>query len=81
MKFCPCCKSTLPDDSPFEDFKKCRKCEKWKPLTEFGKRKDAPDGKHPRCKICYSKDKVVYHAKRKNEEYFKKLMEENPPTD
>lgn len=32
--------------------KTCRKCDALKPVTDFGRRKAAPDGMHPWCNPC-----------------------------
>ena len=36
--------------------KKCKKCNIEKPLTEFHKKTDGPDGLHPYCKMCVNGD-------------------------
>lgn len=36
--------------------KQCSKCQKYKPVSEFGKRSDRPDGLVSACKECLRKD-------------------------
>jgi hypothetical protein len=47
--------------------KKCKKCDKLKPLSEFWNRKKEKDGKSSNCKICASN-----HSKK---EYYEKYKE------
>lgn len=35
--------------------KTCNKCGETKPLDDFPKRKDSPDGRRAECQQCYSK--------------------------
>lgn len=53
--------------------KKCSGCQETKPVTEFGERRDRPDGKQSHCKECgrryhlayYARNKAAYYAKSK----------------
>lgn len=45
-------------------YKFCTKCQKSKPLEEFGLRKNSADGRHRICKKCYNKNAKKYRNKK-----------------
>lgn len=61
--------------------KKCTKCGKIKPVTEFNKRKASKDGYTYRCKECEAAQARAYYKKKKRrqkmKEYYEKHKEEH----
>ncbi|MCM3725097.1 hypothetical protein M3226_05215 [Neobacillus cucumis] len=47
-----------------EPLKRCRGCERYKPLTEFYKQKDGQFGRRAKCKSCFKKFSNSYTKKR-----------------
>lgn len=41
----------------------CSKCKEYKPLEDFGKRSDRPDGRVSACKSCLAKDQKLKRKK------------------
>lgn len=61
------------------EYKRCTKCDAWKPLDSFNRKKDMSDGLRNACRECQRKDGKKYRERNKEKERLRgKINRSNP---